>query len=67
MKAVEVASQVWSHHHASVALNGRVPKLLVADPIVAEAFLRPLANLYCAVRVSSDYPIALTVENVLKF
>jgi len=67
VKTVKVAAQVWGHHHASMALNRWVPEFLIADSVVPEAFLRPLADLNCAVRVRSDYSIALTVEDVLKF
>jgi len=67
MKTVKVASQVRGHHHASVAFNRRVPKLLVADTVVSEAFLCPLANLNRAVVVGSDYSVALTAEDLLKF
>ena len=59
VEAVAVAAEVWGHHHASVALNGRVPLFFVADSVVPEAFFCPLADFDCAVIVSSDQPVAL--------
>lgn len=61
VKAVAVAAEVWGHHHASVALNRWIPEFLIADSVVAEAFLRPLANFYCAVKMAADKPVTLPV------
>jgi len=35
VEAMEIASKIWGHHHASVALNRRIPELLVADAIIS--------------------------------
>ena len=59
VEAVAVAAEVWGHHHASVALDGRVPLFFVADSVVSEAFFCPLADFDCAVVVSSEQPVAL--------
>jgi hypothetical protein len=61
VEAVAVAAEVRGHHHASVALNRRIPQLFVANPVVSKAFFRPLANLNCAVKVAADKPVSLPV------
>ena len=54
MQAVAIAAEVWSHHHASVALYRGVPHFFVADPVVPEALFCPLADLDCAVVAASN-------------
>jgi len=61
VEAVAVAAKVRGHHHASVALNRRIPQFLIADSVVAEAFLRPLTNLNRTVKVVSDKPVPLPI------
>jgi len=60
VEAVAVAAEVGGHHHASVALNRRVPQLFVADSVVPEALFCPLADLDCAVIVPPNQPVALS-------
>jgi hypothetical protein len=61
VEAVAVAPEVRGHHHAPVALNRGIPQLFVADPVMSEAFFRPLANLNRAVKVAADKPVSLPV------